>query len=107
MTNAKQYTEVLESTLLPSVHQLVRKDFFFQDANTLLPSSQIRAIVEEKHRIRLLDWPAQSPDLNPIENVWSKIGYEISKNHPTNKRELIEAIIEAWHHIVTKDSFIK
>lgn len=103
MMNAKQYMEVLESTLLPSVHQLVRKDFFFQDDNA--PCHRAKSVKQwmKNHRIRLLDWPAQSPDLNPIENVWSKIGYEISKKHPTNKRELIEAIIEAWNHIVTKD----
>ena len=45
--------------------------------------------------------PAQSPDLNPIKNLWQKVGRQISKCKPTSKRELIEKIIEAWHHIVT------
>ncbi|GFW40708.1 transposable element Tcb1 transposase [Trichonephila clavipes] len=55
------------------------------------------------HTVNGMNWPGQSPDLNPIENLWFKIGYEISKKKPSNKRELIEALIFSFNHIVTKD----
>ena len=55
----------------------------------------------QSHRVAQMNWPAQSPDLNPIENLWHRINVIIAKNKPSNKRELIENIIQAWHHIVT------
>uniref|UniRef100_A0A8C6XLX5 Tc1-like transposase DDE domain-containing protein n=1 Tax=Naja naja TaxID=35670 RepID=A0A8C6XLX5_NAJNA len=100
--NSKQYVEVLEKTMLPSAQQLVGKDFYFQDDNA--PCHRAKSVQQwmKRHGVRLLDWLAQSPDLNPIENLWAKIGYEISKKHPKTKQELTESIIAAWHHIVTK-----
>ena len=50
-----------------------------------------------------MNWPTQSPDVNPIENLWHRINVIIAKNNPSNKRELIENIIQVWHHIVTSE----
>jgi len=50
----------------------------------------------EDHDMRYLSWPAQSPDLNPIQNSWCKIGQMIAKDKPTTKRRLIELIIQSW-----------
>ncbi|GFU80847.1 uncharacterized protein TNCV_3728851 [Trichonephila clavipes] len=61
----------------------------------------------EDHSVNRMNWPGQSPDLNPIESLWFKIGYEISKKNPSNKRELIEALIFSLNHIVTKDLLLK
>ncbi|GFX24955.1 uncharacterized protein TNCV_1278911 [Trichonephila clavipes] len=61
----------------------------------------------EDHTVNRMNWPGQSPDLNPIESLWFKIGYEISKKKPSSKRELIEALIFSLNHIVTKDLLLK
>ena len=39
--------------------------------------------------IKVIDTPAQSPDINPIENLWSHLKKKIGKRSPTNKNELI------------------
>ncbi|GFW07438.1 hypothetical protein TNCV_866101 [Trichonephila clavipes] len=43
-------------------------------------------------------WPARSPDLNPIENVWDALGRQVAgRNYPpTNKNTLICALTEEW-----------
>ncbi|GFS98484.1 uncharacterized protein TNCV_3478741 [Trichonephila clavipes] len=48
--------------------------------------------------IQRLVWPARSPDLNRIENVWSALGRQVAgRNYPpTNKNTLIRALTEEW-----------
>ena len=49
-------------------------------------------------KIRLLDWPPCSPDLNPIENFWSIAKRRIRKLAPKNKADLIAAFLQVWHN---------
>ncbi|GFX66317.1 DUF4817 domain-containing protein [Trichonephila clavipes] len=48
--------------------------------------------------IQRLVWPARSPDLNPIENVWDALGRQVAgRNYPPiNKNTLIRALTEEW-----------
>ncbi|GFX48919.1 transposable element Tcb1 transposase [Trichonephila clavipes] len=48
--------------------------------------------------IQRLVWPARSPDLNPIENVWDALGRQVAGLNypPTNKNTLIRALTEEW-----------
>ncbi|GFS76862.1 DDE_3 domain-containing protein [Trichonephila clavipes] len=48
--------------------------------------------------IQRLVWPARSPDLNRIENVWDALGRQVAgRNYPpTNKNTLIRAFTEEW-----------
>ncbi|GFU16490.1 transposable element Tcb2 transposase [Trichonephila clavipes] len=48
-----------------------------------------------------LVWPARSPDLNLIENVWDASGRQVAgRNYPpTNKNTLIRALTEEWDEL--------
>ncbi|GFX54373.1 uncharacterized protein TNCV_3824721 [Trichonephila clavipes] len=48
--------------------------------------------------IQRVVWPARSPDLNPIENVWDALGRQVAgRNYPpTNKNTLIRTLTEEW-----------
>ncbi|GFT19972.1 transposable element Tc3 transposase [Trichonephila clavipes] len=48
--------------------------------------------------IQRLVWPARSPDLNPIENLWDALWRQVAgRNYPpTNKNTLIRALTEEW-----------
>ncbi|GFU59343.1 actin-related protein 3 [Trichonephila clavipes] len=64
----------------------------------LLPYVRLfRGAVDSKG-IQCLVWPARSPDLNPIENVWDALGRQVAgRNYPpTNENTLIHAITEEW-----------
>ena len=66
----------------------------FQDDNAPIH----RAHVEKEYMVEAdlhgMEWPAQSPDLNIIENVWHKIKHELQKHvqHITS-RQLLETTI--------------
>ena len=51
--------------------------------------------------IELLDWPANSPDLNPIEGVWNRMKAQIAqqKPRPTSKEAMQAAIQSAWENL--------
>lgn len=50
--------------------------------------------------LKTLDWPPNSPDLNPIENLWMICKDRVqSKNRPRNKAEMWDTVNAAWESI--------
>ncbi|GFX39711.1 transposable element Tcb1 transposase [Trichonephila clavipes] len=64
----------------------------------LLPHVHLFRGAVASEGIQRLLWPARSPDLNPIENVWDALGRQVAgRNYPlTNKNTLIRALTEEW-----------
>ena len=60
-------------------------------------TNRVAAINEMQ--IPLEDWPSQSPDLNPIENLWSILDRSISDRRCNTKAELWECLQEAWYKL--------
>ncbi|GFW81473.1 transposable element Tcb1 transposase [Trichonephila clavipes] len=65
------------------------------------PTLAVQDCLDSKGIQRLV-WPARSPDLNPIENVWDSLGRQVAgRNYPpTNKNTLIRALTEEWDKLL-------
>ena len=51
----------------------------------------------EGYRVIAMEWPAQSPDSNPIENLWSILDQRTKKRKLSNEKALFEALVEGWN----------
>ena len=83
--------------MTPSAEELCGDaDFIFQQ--DLAPAHTTRSTKTwlDAHAIMVLDWPANSPDLNPIENLWGIIKRKLRDTRPKNKEELTASINEIW-----------
>jgi len=99
--NSDRYIELLEEHLLPYLNNLGIENHIFQDDNAPCHASNKTKKWKEDNSIERLPWPAQSPDLNPIENLWNELEKRI-RNHrpmPKNKNEFFAALQTEWYKI--------
>ena len=94
MTNSAHYIEVILD---------MRKAFpdglgVFQQDLAPCHTSKVVTNLFKRYKIKVLDWPRNSPDLNPIENLWSIIKSRLRKMGCTTITKLIEAIMQLWYH---------
>ena len=56
---------------------------------------------EWKGRLQVMDWPSQSPDLNPIEHLWAYIKRNLRKRtkKPSSLNQLFDFILDEWKAI--------
>ncbi len=98
--NAAIYQEILEHFMLPSADKLYGDaDFIFQQ--DLAPAHTAKGTKSwfNDHGVTVLDWPANSPDLNQIENLWGIVKRKMRYTRPNNADDLKAAIKATWASI--------
>jgi transposase len=83
--NSESYSEILENYLMPSLDLMENKEvaIFQQDNAPCHTAHRITDFLRENN-VNTMKWPANSPDLNCIENLWSWLDIKLSKIQITN-----------------------
>lgn len=98
---SKDYTDVLQMSLVPFIRQNPATQWVFQQDNARIHVSRETKSWFSSNSIEVLEWPACSPDLNPIENLWGVLVRRVyTENRQFNSVEdLKRAIVEEWNAI--------
>ena len=101
--DADLYVGILEENLEDSLEYYgkERGDFTLQQDNDPKHKSKKVQIWFKDNNIDLLPWPAQSPDLNPIEHLWNRLKTRLEEYEESPRRmgELWERVDKEWNEI--------
>jgi transposase len=93
--NSDRYINMLEDKLIFWMKHH-GASHFLQDGAPCHTSKKVMAFLKER-KISVMDWPGNSPDLNPIENLWAIMKGKLKKDHTiTSLPLLIKAIKMMW-----------
>jgi hypothetical protein len=87
--NGERYLNVLQHHLLPCM-KIHKSTWFLQDGTLCHTSKLVMGRLKE---FQVMDWPGNSPDLNPIENFWSFMKYKLKSDRAvTSLPKMIQAL---------------
>jgi len=90
------YINILKENLQKSAEKMGMTTFVLQQDND--PKHKCRVATEffNDNNINLLEWPAQSPDLNPIEHLWSILDQKVRRSYKSKKVTFMEELRKQW-----------
>ena len=95
--------DILKAELLDTYkwQELDPEEYVFQQDNDSKHSSYLLQDWFAEQEFEVMDWPAQSPDLNPIEHLWDEVERQLrnSGEKPTSREDLYKKLLAVWDKI--------
>ena len=90
------YRKNLTHHLVPSAHRLCGNNFVFQHDNDPKHTSGVVQRYVANKKVAVMKWPARSPNLNPMENLWAQLNRITMERKPKNDNEFFEVLKRGW-----------
>ena len=101
--NTQIYKNIVQDHVVPIIHNSgFDRATSMQDNAPCHKAKVVMSYLSEQD-FEIMDWPPQSPDLNPIENLWKTFGVKVMERNPTNTEDLWVKLQEEWSKISIKD----
>ncbi len=96
---------MMENSLKPSIYLLYHQgaSVIYQQDNAPCHKSRQTMAWFAENQFDEMDWPPRSPDLNPIEHIWSMIDQRISGIRFDSLAQLEEELVRQWNAITRSD----
>ena len=98
---ADTYCKILDEHMLPTLKSLGRGALFQHD-NDPKHSARLTSAFLKKKKVKVIEWPSMSPDINPIEHLWGVLKRRVEQRQPSSRSQLKEVISEEWHLITAE-----
>lgn len=94
-----RYKEIMENEMIPFADDNMPVTYVFQQDNDPKHTSRLVKSFLSESNVSVMEWPAQSPDLNPIENLWGHVQREIDGLLCSSGDTLFQNIQAVWERI--------
>ena len=98
--NGQSYLKYLQDHLVPHAKSKIGKNYYLLFDNAPCQKSKVVKKYIQKHKIKIISFPAQSTDINSIKTLWCELDKAIKQKKPSNQNEFFQVVEDGWKNII-------